>query len=169
MPDFPSARLGTLAALCAVLLLRAAPAAAAAGEHEVWLGAGLSADSVALDARYLFDMSDFWSFGGGLEQRLGWSVEPGRSAALAEVRMVIDALTFVPALSLTGGVAMDWPSSTALGLARLEASIAWRPARAWGLLLRIGLEQQMDASATRAMLISLAWGRYLGGASELDL
>lgn len=158
-----------LAVVCLVASMAAAPAFAAAGEHQLWLGAGAGADGPAVDGRYLFDISDFWSIGGGLEHRLGWPIDAGSTVALAEARMVIDALTFVPALSLTGGAVADWPGAELAALARLEASVAWRPTRTWGLLLRLGVEQRLDPTAIRSVLVSVAWGRFLGGASDLDL
>lgn len=169
MPDFRSPHIGLAAVTCLAALFHALPATATGGEQALWAGAGLSADCLALEGRYLYDLSDFWSLGGGLEQRLAWPLDEGRSAAFAEARMVIDALTFVPALSLVGGGAYVWPTGVVVAMARLEASLAWRPARDWGLMLRAGVERQFDEGAATALIISLAWGRFSGGASDLDL
>ncbi len=155
----------TLAMLCC-----AQSAWASSGEQELWFGAGADdAIQPSVHGRYLYDQSDFWSYGVGLEHRLDGPLTAGRTAALAELRMVIDALTFVPALSLVGGAAMTWPSADVVGLVRLEASAAWRPARAWGLMLRIGAERELVAEGATMIIVSLAWGRFFGGASDLDL
>ncbi len=160
------------AALMLIVLLMAvsSSAQASSGEHELWFGAGVDGDiQPSVHARYLYDQSDFWSIGGGVEHRLDGALSAGRSAALAELRMVIDALTFVPALSLVGGGVMTWPKAEVAGLLRLEASVVWRPARDWGVMLRIGAERQLVDQAATTMLVTLAWGRYLGGAADLEL
>jgi hypothetical protein len=170
MSACPDVRRWMLAAMALMAICVARPAHASSGEQEMWFGAGADEQiRTSVHGRYLFDLSDFWSVGGGLEHRVDGPLSAGRSAVLAELRMVIDALTYVPALSLVGGAGMGWPGAKVNGIVRLEGSVAWRPARKWGLMLRLGAERSLVAGAATTVMVSLAWGRYMGGAADLDI
>ncbi len=138
------------------------------GEHELWLGVGADTEKhAAVEARYVYNLSDFWAVGAIAHERRGSPLSRGRTSGLAEVRTVIDALTFVPAISLAAGPAVVWPGTQWTTLARIEVSVAWRPERNWAAICRLAAERSLDGTAWNWMLL-VGVGTFGGAANDLD-
>lgn len=168
MPDLRR-RLAT--ALCLAAWLLPAPALAGAGEHE--LGAGLTLDDARRPGMALSGLwwwTDLVGAGAVLDAAAapdGASL-PTRIAARGEVRVAIDALTWVPWLEAGVGWATH-PQTWDHGLLlRAGAGVAWRGSRAYSLQLRVAWERAalLRGGDTLQLLIGVAWHR--GGAGELD-
>lgn len=160
-----------LAGLVAALALCAIPssAQAAAGELELWGGLGTDgAARVAVEGRLLYDLDDFWAVGALLEQRQGWPILHGQTSAFAVGRLIIDALTWVPAITAAAGAQAQWPGGALRAVGRVEGSLAWRPTRAWAAVARLGLQRSFETEADTWILLTVGVGWMRGGATDLD-
>ncbi len=155
-----------LLAASVLLLVAAAPALATEGERELWLG--IDAETTvrvgpSVQARYA--LTDFWALGGTVQHRLGRD-GAGESGATADVRLTIDALTFVPSVDVGVGAATTWHDGV-VPLARAGLALAWRPQRDHAWRLRVGVEQVGLDGAPRPFL-SLSWGWIRSATGDLD-
>jgi hypothetical protein len=138
-----------------------ASAQAARGEHEVHGAAGVGrgeADVYGASARWLYNATDFWAFGVALQDRRWVGGGGGETAALGEARLVVDALTWVPALGF--GVGPAWRSDASTGerwaaVGRVDAQLGWRPVRSWAAWLRLGAERALWGGAQTRWVLSL--------------
>lgn len=165
---------GTSLVLAAAALASSAlPAYATQGEHEVSAGLSAGAGSgcagpwIGADGRWLLHATDFWAFGAALrDRRCGGDWGSGTTAASAEARWTLDALTWIPSLAASAGL-----GRTAQGLVpalRAEASMDWRGQPGWGVSLRLAHERDGWSDAGR-WLLTLAWVGYRGRGTGLDL
>ena len=137
-------------------------------EHEWWIGVGGDTASYALvEARYLYNVSDFWALGAVAQEQRGSPLAKGRSSGLVEVRTVIDALTFVPALSVMAGPALHWPAAEWTAVGRIEASVAWRPERGWAAVCRFAAQRSLEDKRWSWLLL-IGLGHFVGGVGDLD-
>ncbi len=155
--------------------LAAAPAFATQGEHEVAVGVAGGATTqgtlAGLDARWLYDLTDFWAIGAGFHDRFLWSALPaGRQAATVELRFVVDALQWIPSIGGGVGAAIGHDLTPAwVPWAHLDIGVDYRPARRWGVGARIGAEGQISGDTTYAFVGGLFWNYYGGTGIGLDL
>ncbi len=158
-----------------VVALASAPAAfATQGEHEVSVGAagGTATDGPwgGLDARWLYDLTDFWAIGAGIHDRLLWNALPaGRQAVTFEGRFVVDALQWIP--SIGGGVGGAIRSGGGVGFApwaHVDVGADYRPNRKWGVGARFGAEGPVDGTGV-AWVGGVYWNWYGGTGIGLDL
>lgn len=162
-----SAPVAALVVVLASVLLGPRPVHAGQGETEWGVAVGASQDSAATWAgRFAggvhYNLHDLWSVGGLV---LGDAGETRQDiAALARGRMIIDALTWVPSVTVGAGV-------TSLGggtwLARAAAEIAYRPSRPRSWFLRFGAEIS-GVSTVPAIAIELGARWHFSPADALD-
>lgn len=161
------------AAVATVLAALPSPAAATQGEYEYSLGlsAGAGPDCagglVGPEAKALLHATDFWAFGAAARDRrctARW--QDGSTAATAEARWTLDALTWIP--SLAGGIGVAHTPAGWLPQLRAEASLDWRGQPSWGVSLRLAHERDGWDSAGR-WLVTVAWVGYGGRGTGLDL
>ena len=163
-----------LALSVAALLAVAAPALATEGEHEISVGiagGAVSGPYGGLDARWLYDLTDFWAIGAGVHDRFRWSALPaGRQAATFEARFVLDALQWIPSVGagIGGAIGHDL-APTFVPWAHLDACLDYRPARNWGIGARFGAEGQIDGGRYYGWVAGLYWNWYGGKGIGLDL
>jgi hypothetical protein len=162
-----------LAALVAgvVLVPRAAPASA--GEQEAWLALGARLEpsgslAAAGELRWLHNLDDYWALGLTLQDRRKALGGGGDEALLGTARLVVDALTWIPALAVSLGPAWS-PGGGWDALVRLEGSLGWRPARTWGLAVVLAAEQPARLTEAPRWLGCLGAVFYFGGVPDLDL
>ncbi len=160
-----------LAAVAALLFTGlAAPARATQGEREASLTALLGApvgESLGADAQLLFHATDFWAFGATARGR--WRVVDGSSAsALIAARYTIDALTWVPSVSLSGGMQLA-PQQGWSPAAAVQAELVMRAARTWGIVARVVVETNSFNPMGFRTLAGIGYVCYWGktGATEL--
>ncbi len=162
-------------AVAAAAVFACAPAVAHAtqGEHEYSLGlsAGSAAECAGAwlgpEAKVLLHATDFWSFGAAVRDRRCTSQwQSGSTAATAEARWTLDALTWIP--SLAGGVGIARTPQGFLPQLRAEASMDWRGQPGWGVSVRLAHERDGWDGVGR-WLITLAWVGYGGRGTGLDL
>jgi hypothetical protein len=163
-------------AVLATLAL-AAPAWATEGEHEISVGAAASSLGGAMlagaDARWLYDLTDFWAIGAGLHDRWAWGHLPlGVQAATFEGRFVLDALQWIPSIGAGVGVGVvsnAGPSFTGVPWAHLDVGVDYRPSRKWAIGVRIGMEGDVRNRTTFGWVGGLYWNWYGGKGIGLDL
>ena len=158
--------------LVAALCLWPSLAWATAGESEISAGvaAGRSAElwSAGIDAQYLYDWTDFWALGASVhDRRLLSDLPHGGSAVAADLRYALDALTFVPSVGAAVGAAVG--SGGVAPFLRAEASLGYRPSRAWGLTVHVGAEQESVSAWAPRWTAGLAFTWYRGAGIGLDL
>lgn len=163
------------AILTSIAVLLPTTCLASAGENEWSVGLGTSfapAGRLGLEAAWLRNLTDFWGAGIGVRDRrdLG-NLPDGALSAAADVRLVVDALTWVPAVTLGAGVAMinDNHGLQASVLLRAEASLGWRPARDWGLVAHVGAEHYGGVDGDTFGIVGVGWIHYSGSGIGLDL
>lgn len=162
----------TLLVVCA--LTGAAPAYATQGEHEFSVGvAGGAAAGPwgGIDARWLYDFTDFWALGVGLHDRFRWNALPaGRQAATLDARFVIDALQWIPSIGFgIGGAIGHDIAPTLVPWAHFDVGADYRPTRKWGVGVRLGAEGQIDGSSYYGWVGGVYWNWYGGTGIGLDL
>ncbi len=165
-------RLGVLLACAAALALPARDACAGAGEHEI--AGGLLFDSAS---RFGLAVSSTWwwtdlvGFGVALDGSLAHDAAtlPDRVAARADVRVAIDALTWVPWLELGAGAAVHPQVGEVGGLLRFGAGVAWRRQRNLAWLLRLGWERALLPRGGDTLQLFVGVGWYRGGVADLDI
>ncbi len=163
-----------LAAVAAAVLTCAPAAFATQGEQELSLGAAAGASGglwAGADARWLYDLTDFWALGAGLHDRFQWSALPaGRQAATLEARFVVDALQWVPSIGGGIGAAIGHDiAPTFVPWAHADFGADYRPNRNWGVGARIGVEGQINRSSDFAWVGGVYWNWYFGKGIGLDL
>jgi len=149
-----------------------AAAHATAGEHEWSAGAALGSSAPGISAGVegggLYDLSDFWAIGASLRDRRSFYDLPrGATALAADVRFALDALTFVPAVSASGGAA--WTANGFKPFVRADVSLGYRPARAWGVAAYLGAEQESLSNANLRWTLGVRFVWYRGAGIGLDL
>jgi hypothetical protein len=116
----------------------------------------------------LYNLSDFWAVGGAVrDRRFLWDVPAGVTAATADVRMVLDALTWVPSLGIAAGP--SWGADGFAWQGRVEVAMGYRPARDWGLVFRGGAESDLAAGTPLRWTFGVGWVWYRGAGIGLDL
>lgn len=166
-----------IAALTVAALGLAAPAWATQGEHEFSVGAAggdVNGPWAGLDARWLYDLTDFWAIGAGFHQRMLWNALPaGREAAAFEARFVLDALQWIPSIGAgIGGSVGQNDGATLMPWAHLDAGVDYRPARKWSIGARIGAEfvgTARPGDASYGWVGGIFWNWYGGSGIGLDL
>jgi hypothetical protein len=155
------------------------PAWATAGENEWRAGLGTSFSPWALaglELGWLHDLTDFWGAGATLRDRRSLrSLPDGTAAISADVRFVVDALQWIPALGMGFGAAVGNDGRGGsngvemLPYLRFEASLAYRPARTWGVVLHVGADHYGGQDGSFVGTVSLSYQMYTGNGSGLDL
>lgn len=163
-----------LAILAAAVLMASPPASATQGEHEFSVGAAAGVASgpwAGLDARWLYDLTDFWAIGAGIHDRFLWSALPaGRQAATFEARFVVDALQWIPSIGGgIGGAVGHHLAPTFVPWAHVDVGADYRPTRKWGVGVRLGAEGQIDRSNDYGWVGGIYWNWYGGSGIGLDL
>ena len=179
----------TLAILATLAL--AAPAWATEGEHEISVGVAGGAlvwPWIGLDARWLYDLTDFWAIGAGLHNRNLFVDGSGREALTFEARFVVDALQWVPSIGAAAGVGLGqrgadgpvfadgyiapntFPNGPGL-YGQVNLGVDYRPARTWGVGARAGVEtdQALWALGGYRWFVGVYWNWYGGKGIGLDL
>ncbi|GEM_PF-3021148 len=168
-PEPTAMKRRALAVPVALLLLGSAlmapeRAAAAEGEHEYGVagGGGLATTGPPFYARagaqYLYNVRDLWSLGAVVYGGVDSAAEP-RFGAFAETRIIIDALQWVPSLTVGAGV-----HDLDLAL-RVTGEIAWRPTRDGAFFARLTSEFGGIPPLTG---VEVGYRFIRGAASDLD-
>lgn len=159
------------ALICGAVVCAVVPARASTGERE--LAASLLADGsgrvgAALSSAWWW--SDLVAFGAALDGSftVAEATLPHRLAARGEVRVAIDALTWVPWLELGAGYGVHPEVWTGGLLLRAGAGVAYRSSRAFSWQARVAWERLTAnrGGDTLQLCIGIAWHR--GGAGTLD-
>ncbi len=155
-------------AVTAILLLIPCTSAATTGENEWRFGAAVaSTPALALDAGILHDFTDFWAFGASVRGGHSFTSAPTTfAAATADLRLAIDALQWIPAIELGLGAGLSGAGGPT-PLARGGLSLAWRPARSWGVVVRV--EGQASTPQNLEMWGGLQFVHFGGSGIGLDL
>ena len=161
----------TFVALICLVLGASSAAFATAGEHEGWLGVDAdAAPRAGVSARYRYAWTDFWAVGMTLQHRIrvGEALDLARmqTAAFADVRVTLDALTWAPSVVVGLGGVTEWEGTVAPA-AHAAAVLAYRPARDWSLQLCIGVDQPLADGAPQ-FFVSVSFGWIRGAAGGLD-
>lgn len=160
-------------ALLAALVCEPFAALAAAGEQEWDVVAGAEALPIALGdtfgtsigaqlgGGYRYNITDFWAIDATLTGHAHPDLQFARGVLSA--RLIVDALTWVPALGVgVGGSTRD--GGSVLGAAFAE--LAWRPSRGSGLVVRITGELHTTLPTSFGVLAGYRW--YISDAAGLD-
>lgn len=172
-------RRGACLAILAGCLIPAV-VAASEGENEWRAGLGTSFAPTGLagvELGWLHDLTDFWAAGGTVrDRRAVRSLPDGAAAVSADVRFVVDALQWIPAAGLGFGAAVGNASGVGSGNSlevlpylRIEGSLAYRPARTWGVVLHVGADHYGGQDGHFAGTVSLSYQWYTGKGDGLDL
>lgn len=165
-------------ALVAAACFVAAPAFATLGEKELSLGAtGGSIVSPALgwaglEARGLYDLSDFWAIGAAFHNRFVLAEAPvGVETVSFEARYVLDALQWIPSISAGfGGGIIHSSNSGGVWWSSIMLGLDYRPTRTWGVGMRLGAEGfSSHGRVFQAWVIGFCWNGYGGQGIGLDL
>ncbi|MCO4763267.1 MAG: hypothetical protein KC502_17240 [Myxococcales bacterium] len=152
-----------MAALLGMLALPTA-SVASEGDHELWAGVAVTeTPKLGAALRYRYAFTDFWAIGAALQHRRDLD-GAHESAGLGEVRLTIDALTWVPSIAVGVGAAMAGGADPAL-MARVAGELAYRPARDWALSVQVGVEQLQDVPR---LYVGFSYGWLRTKASDLD-
>ena len=158
---------------CALMaLLPARPAFAGTGEHEIAGGLVFdSASRVGLAASSTWWWTDLVGFGVAVDGSLAHDAAtlPDRVAVRGDVRVAIDALTWVPWLEAGAGAAVHTQVGDVGALLRFGAGVAWRRQRELAWLLRLGWERAMLPRGGDTLQLFVGVGWYRGGVSDLDI
>lgn len=171
-PSRPATRRRLAAALvCAAVAMTIAPAQASTGERELagsLLLDGSGRIGAALSSAWWW--SDLVAFGAALDGSftVADATLPHRLAARGEVRVAIDALTWVPWLELGAGYGVHPEVWSGGLLLRAGAGVAYRSSRAFSWQARVAWERLAvnRGGDTLQLCIGFAWHR--GGAGTLD-
>ena len=151
-------------------------AAATAGEWEATAGVAMGARNGTLtgvEAGVSRHLTDFWSCGLSVRDlRLLSQLDQGHTAALADVRFVLDALRWVPAVTVSlGGVIDARPDVRSSAAVRAEFSLGYRVARSWGVAGFAAVQQpwSLDGAGTAYGSGGVRWQWFAGGPDAPDL
>lgn len=165
-----------VAALLAAGLALPLLARATAGEWEASAGVAMGARNGALagvEAGVSRHLSDFWSCGVSVRDlRVLGDLGQGHTAALADVRFVLDALRWVPAVTVSiGGVIDARPDARSSAAVRAEFSLGYRVARSWGVAGFAAVQQpwSLDGVGTAYGSGGVRWQWFTGGPDAPDL
>jgi hypothetical protein len=102
----------------------------------------------------------------------------GRGSSLTSTTSLggqIDALRWIPALGMGFGAALGNDGRGGgnglemLPYLRFEGSLAYRPARTWGIVLHVGADHYGGQDGSFIGTVSLSYQRYTGSGSGVDL
>ncbi len=162
---------GALVGLLGLVLCASSAAFATADEHEGWLGVDAdTAPRAGISARYRYAWTDFWAVGMTLQHRIrvgdAQALPTMETAAFADARLTLDALTWAPSVVVGVGGVTAWDGTVA-PIARAAAVLAYRPARDWSLQLCVGVDQRLTDTAPRPF-VSVSFGWIRSVTSGLD-
>lgn len=157
--------------MCVTIAFAASTSVAFAAQAEAELSVAVGAGGdpmrdgvgVRLAADYLYNVADLWSVGATavLTQGDDFAV----ASAVATARVIVDALTWVPSLSVGAGATS---LSGGAWFFRGQAELAYRPARDTSMFVRVCAERAGASGAHTSVAAEVGYRWHFSEAGSLD-